>query len=381
MPDHAERHRHLAQLEAVGQRRAAERPRRPGRAARRRRAGPAAIPATRPASRRSRSISAPAVPAASAARDVGGVGGEDVASIAVPPLGRALVRRVRPNPWPMSERHQAAARARDAGERARAGDRGDQGCDARGDGAALSTASTESSPPTPRTWQQPWRRDAGAHDRPAPARRPRVGAMAGTARGRRAPTRSAGCCAARRCQRPRAASGAGAFRRRRHDLRGPAERDRRRGGALPEERQRGPAARTSAARAPTPRSSTVMRRAAVRPPACPPTPSSSCRARPRVGQGADASPWAGRRPDPARRAGLIQHGRRGVDGAGHRDRRRQLPRVRRRARRPREGRTDLRQLQDPATSASATPRRRCWCTRASPPSSCRGRAEPRRRPA
>ena len=55
------------------------------------------------------------------------------------------------------------------------------------------------------------------------------------------------------------------------------------------------------------------------------------RREPRVGQAPDAGPRPGRRAHPARRRLPDQLGRRGVDGPGDRDRRRQLPRLRRRA--------------------------------------------------
>ena len=77
------------------------------------------------------------------------------------------------------------------------------------------------------------------------------------------------------------------------------------------------------------------------------------RARP----GRPADPARRRRPDPDRR--------RRVDGAGHRDRRRQLPRLRRPGRRPRQGARDHDQLQDPPPQrlqrgrvAARPPRRR-----------------------
>ena len=63
---------------------------------------------------------------------------------------------------------------------------------------------------------------------------------------------------------------------------------------------------------------------------------------------ADAGPRAGRRADPARRRRPDPQRRRGVDGAGDRDRRRQLPRLRRRGGRPRQGAGDRAQRQDPA---------------------------------
>ena len=61
-------------------------------------------------------------------------------------------------------------------------------------------------------------------------------------------------------------------------------------------------------------------------------------------------------------AGLIQQRGRGVDGAGDRDRRRQLPRLRRRRRRPRQGARDRASTPRPSGRASATPPSRCSCT-------------------
>ena len=97
------------------------------------------------------------------------------------------------------------------------------------------------------------------------------------------------------------------------------------------------------------------------------------RPHPRLGQGADAGPRAGRRADPARRRVADPHGGRGVDGAGDRDRRRQLPRLRRRRRRPGHGGGDPAQRQDAAARRSATRPSRCWCTPTSPTRSCRRR--------
>ena len=92
---------------------------------------------------------------------------------------------------------------------------------------------------------------------------------------------------------------------------------------------------SSSARAtPTPRSS---RCCATRSPAAGlPADAVQLRRRdhPRLGQGADAGPRPGRRADPARRRRADPLGGRGVDRAGDRDRRRQLPRLRRRGRRP-----------------------------------------------
>ena len=70
---------------------------------------------------------------------------------------------------------------------------------------------------------------------------------------------------------------------------------------------------------------------------------------PRVGQAPHARARARRRPDPARRCRADPVHRRGVDRSRHRDRRRQLPRVRRRRRRPRQGARDPRQREDAAT--------------------------------
>ena len=75
--DHTERHPHLAQLEAVGERRRRGPPRRPGRAGRRRRAARRPSPRPGSASSRSRSSSASGVPASRGRGDVLGVGRED----------------------------------------------------------------------------------------------------------------------------------------------------------------------------------------------------------------------------------------------------------------------------------------------------------------
>ncbi len=63
---------------------------------------------------------------------------------------------------------------------------------------------------------------------------------------------------------------------------------------------------------------------------------------------ADAGARPRRRARPARRRRPDPVGGRGVDGAGDRDRRRQLPRVRRRRGRPRHGAGDRAERQDPA---------------------------------
>ena len=72
------------------------------------------------------------------------------------------------------------------------------------------------------------------------------------------------------------------------------------------------------------------------------------RREPRLRTGADAGPRPGRRAHPARRRLPDPYGRRGVHRPGHRDRHRQLPRLRRRAGRPRHGRRHPDQLQGPA---------------------------------
>ena len=99
-------------------------------------------------------------------------------------------------------------------------------------------------------------------------------------------------------------------------------------------------------------------------------------------QGADAGPRPGRRADPARRRRPDPHRGRGVHRAGDRDRRRQLPRVRRPRRRPRQGARDRPQRQDPAhqrlqrrrVAAGARRRRRrrscrAWSRRSRTPAS------------
>ena len=70
----------------------------------------------------------------------------------------------------------------------------------------------------------------------------------------------------------------------------------------------------------------------------------------RVGQAPHDGARPGRRAHPPRRRGLIRSVVEELDRPGHRDGHRQLPRVRRRRRRPRQGRRDPRQLQGPATS-------------------------------
>ena len=68
---------------------------------------------------------------------------------------------------------------------------------------------------------------------------------------------------------------------------------------------------------------------------------------PRGGQGTDAGPGNGRRADPTRGSRPDPVGRGGVDRAGDRDRGRQLSRLRRPRRRPRQGTGDRAQRQDP----------------------------------
>ncbi|CAA9368119.1 MAG: Gamma-glutamyl phosphate reductase, partial [uncultured Nocardioidaceae bacterium] len=191
--------------------------------------------------------------------------------------------------------------------------------------------------------------DRRGDHRPTPAGRgpggrdgrgaPRGGRAAGP--GRRGPARI------HPGQRPRAAAAAGAVRCGRDDLRGQAQRDRRRGRHLPEVGQRGAAARLverlalergDRHRAPGRRDG---RRAAGGRGAA------GAGGGTRRGEGAHARPRPGRRAHPAgwRRAHPL--GRGGVDGAGHRDRCGQLPRVRRCRSRRRHGPRHRPQLQDP----------------------------------
>ena len=90
--------------------------------------------------------------------------------------------------------------------------------------------------------------------------------------------------------------------------------------------------------------------------------------RPRLGRRAAERPRPGRRRHPARRRRADRAGGARVDGAGDRDRRRQLPRLRRRLRRRGDGRGDRAQLQDPPgqrlqlrRDAAGAPRRRRSC--------------------
>ena len=148
-------------------------------------------------------------------------------------------------------------------------------------------------------------------------------------------------------ERPGAAPGPRAARRRRHRLRGPAERHRRRRRAVPQERQRGAAARQrQRLPAATPRSSTCWRPPPPRR-ACPRTASSSCPAPTAVS--VKELMQARGLVDvliPRGGAGLIESVVTESTGAGHRDRRRQLHRLRRRERRPRQGGRHHRQRQD-----------------------------------
>ena len=83
---------------------------------------------------------------------------------------------------------------------------------------------------------------------------------------------------------------------------------------------------------------------------------------PRGREGADAGPRPGRRAHPARRRRPDPQRGGGVDGPGDRDRRRQLPRLRRRRSGPRQGAGDRASTPRPTAPASATPPSRCWCT-------------------
>ena len=101
---------------------------------------------------------------------------------------------------------------------------------------------------------------------------------------------------------------------------------------------------------------------------------------PRLGQGADARPRPGRRADPARRRRPDPLGGRGVDGAGDRDRRRQLPRLRRRRGRPRHGRADRAQRQDPPHLGVQRRRVAAGAPGRGAASSCRASSAPCRTP-
>ena len=182
-------------------------------------------------------------------------------------------------------------------------------------------------------------------------------------------------------QRARAAPGPGAVRRGRDDLRGAAQRHRRRRRHLPQVRQRGAAARlVQRARPATPRSSTALRDALAGSRPARGRRTAGARGHPRQRQGADARPRAGRRADPARRRGPDPQRRRGVDGAGDRDRRRQLPRLRRRLGRPRAGARDRAQRQDPPHQRLQRGRVAAGARATSPTSSCRASSRRCRRP-
>ena len=81
---------------------------------------------------------------------------------------------------------------------------------------------------------------------------------------------------------------------------------------------------------------------------------------------ADARPRPGRRADPARRRRPDPYRRRGLDRAGDRDRHRQLPRLRGRARPTSTWPWTSWSTPRPSGPASATPPRRCSCTATSP---------------
>ncbi len=132
------------------------------------------------------------------------------------------------------------------------------------------------------------------------------------------------------------------------DLRGPAQRHRRRRRHLPEVRQRGAAARLLERRGQQRRDRRGAARRGRRRPAstptwcrwCRPTPATPSRALMRARGRVDVLiPRGG--------AGLIRSVVEELDGAGHRDRRRQLPRLRRPRRRPRQGPRGRAQRQDP----------------------------------
>ena len=174
-------------------------------------------------------------------------------------------------------------------------------------------------------------------------------------------------------QRAGAAPGAGAVRRGRDDLRGPAQRDRRRRRDLPQVRQRRAAPRLVVRAGPaTPRSW----RCCATPPSRPASTADVVQLVP--GDSHDSVKALMRARglvdvlDPARGSGADPLGGRGVDGAGDRDRRRQLPRLRRPRGRPRQGARDRAQRQDPAHQRLQRRRVAAGARRRRARRSCRG---------
>ena len=139
-----------------------------------------------------------------------------------------------------------------------------------------------------------------------------------------------------RAQRPRDPQGARAARRRRRRLRGAAERDDRRRGAVPEVGQRRRPARLLERRALERRAALAGRRARPRAAGVPDGAIVDARGRRPRGARRARDADALRRPDhPARRRGAEGGAARARDGAGDLRRIGQLPRLRRRERRPR----------------------------------------------
>ncbi len=205
--------------------------------------------------------------------------------------------------------------------------------------ALVARAAGDRRPPTPPTSPRPRRHGTSEAmiDRLAARRRRASG---------RSPTRVPGDRRAARpggrghpglhaAQRPRAAADPGPAGCRGDHLRGPSQRDRRRRGAVPEERQRGAAARVVQRLLVERRAGEDHARRRWRPPRCPPGRSSSCPVSTR-----DSVKELMRARGlvdvliPRGGASLINERGRGVVGAGHRDGRGRLPRVRRRRRRP-----------------------------------------------
>ena len=160
-----------------------------------------------------------------------------------------------------------------------------------------------------------------------------------------------------------------------HHLRGAAERDRRCRRHLPEVGQRRAAARLvlggrlqrcgrrgAAGRAGRRRAAGRRHPAGAR--------------TPRGDRGADGRPRPGRRADPARRRRTDRRGRPQQPGAGDRDRRRQLPPLRRRERRPAAWRWRSCSTPRPSGPRSATRWRPCWCTPTSRIPLCRRLCRP-----
>ena len=265
------------------------------------------------------------------------------ASLAIPPPvpGWSASQRVgrRPYAGPMTEVAELAERSRvaalglalanraakDAALQAMAdaldGD-ADRILAANDDDVAVPRAPAPSTPGRPAPAHPRARRgDGRGAARPGPAARP--GRRGRTGRHAR--------------QRAGAAPGAGALRGGRHHLRGPAERHGRRRRDLPEVRQRRLLRGSCSAAASNAAIVEVLRERRRAGGTAGRLRAAGAGRLARDRQGADAGPRAGRRPDPPRRSGADPVGGRELDGAGDRDRCRQLPRLRRRRGRPRHG--------------------------------------------